>query len=115
MLFGIGLSLTSSFVYCVQLLYPPLLALIGGATFVMGGALINVLGTRWSYRQWLAVWEEEWRWRREMKRHREAEKDNESKSSQVNDDDGADGKVEETNEFNSSSDEFKEDTTLEEE
>jgi hypothetical protein len=116
MLFGIGLSLTSSFVYCVQLLYPPLLALIGGATFVMGGALINVLGTRWSYRQWLAVWEEEWRWRREMKRHREAEKDNESKSSQVNDDDGADGKVEETNEFNSSSDDFKEDTTtLEEE
>jgi hypothetical protein len=72
MLFGIGLSLTSSFVYCVQLLYPPLLALIGGATFVMGGALINVLGTRWSYRQWLAVWEEEWRWRREMKRHKEA-------------------------------------------
>ena len=76
MLFGVGLSLTSSFVYCVQLLYPPLLALIGGAAFIMGGALINVLGTRWSYRQWLAVWEEEWRWRREMKRHKDKEKEN---------------------------------------
>ena len=81
MLFGVGLSLTSSFVYCVQLLYPPLLALIGGAAFIMGGALINVLGTRWSYRQWLAVWEEEWRWRREMKRHKEMEREK-NKSSQ---------------------------------
>ena len=77
MLFGIGLSLTSSFVYCVQLLYPPLLALIGGAAFVMGGAVINILGTRWSYRQWLAVWEEEWRWRREVKRHKEAKREKE--------------------------------------
>jgi hypothetical protein len=75
MLFGIGLSLTSSFVYCVQLLYPPLLAIIGGAAFVIGGALINVLGIRWSYRQWLAVWEEEWRWRREVKRHKEAQRE----------------------------------------
>lgn len=80
MLFGVGLSLTSSFVYCVQLLYPPLLALIGGAAFVMGGALMNVLGARWSYRQWMAVWEEEWRWRREMKKHKDAQGEREEAS-----------------------------------
>lgn len=77
MLFGIGLSLTSAFVYCVQLIYPPLLVLIGSSAFVMGGALINVLGTRWSYRQWLTVWEEEWRWRRELKRQKEAKRERE--------------------------------------
>jgi hypothetical protein len=89
MLFGIGLSLTSSFAYCVQLLYPPLLALIGGATLVMGGVLINILGTRWFYRQWLAVWEEEWRWRREIKRHREAERERKTKTiDETNVDDG---------------------------
>lgn len=71
MLFGLGISLTSSFVYCVQLLYPPLLALLGGATFILGGAVINVLGARWSYRQWMTIWEEEWRWKREMKKHKQ--------------------------------------------
>ncbi|KAL7479543.1 hypothetical protein ACHAW6_005268 [Cyclotella cf. meneghiniana] len=96
MLFGIGLSLTSSFVYCVQLLYPPLLALIGGATLVMGGVLINILGTRWFYRQWLAVWEEEWRWRREIKRHKEAERERETKT------------MDETNVNDSTSDDLQE-------
>ena len=42
MLVGIGLSLTSSFMYCVQLLYPPLLVLWGGATMILGGALLNI-------------------------------------------------------------------------
>ena len=70
MLVGIGLSLTSSFMYCVQLLYPPLLVLWGGATMILGGALVNVLLTRWSYRKFVADWEEEWRWKREVKRNR---------------------------------------------
>ena len=70
MLVGIGLSLTSSFVYCVQLLYPPLLVLWGGATMILGGALMNVLITRWSYRRFVADWLEEWRWRREVKRNK---------------------------------------------
>ncbi len=70
MLVGIGLSLTSSFVYCVQLLYPPLLALWGGATMILGGALMNVLVARWSYRRFAADWLEEWRWRREVKRNK---------------------------------------------
>ena len=70
MLVGIGLSLTSSFVYCIQLLYPPLLVLWGGATMILGGALVNVVATRWSYRRFVADWEEEWRWKREVKRNR---------------------------------------------
>jgi hypothetical protein len=70
MLVGLGLSLTSSFAYCVQLLYPPLLALWGGATMILGGALMNVLVTRWSYRRFVADWLEEWRWRREVRRYK---------------------------------------------
>jgi hypothetical protein len=70
MLVGLGLSMTSSFVYCVQLLYPPLLALWGGAAMVLGGAIMNVLVTRWSYRRFVADWLEEWRWRREVRRNR---------------------------------------------
>ncbi|KAL3771802.1 hypothetical protein ACHAW5_005357 [Stephanodiscus triporus] len=70
MLVGLGLSLTSSFVYCVQLLYPPLLALWGGAAMILGGAIMNVLVTRWSYRRFVADWLEEWRWRREVRRNR---------------------------------------------
>jgi hypothetical protein len=70
MLVGLGLSLTSSLAYCVQLLYPPLLALWGGATMVLGGALMNVLVTRWSYRRFVADWLEEWRWRREVRRYK---------------------------------------------
>jgi hypothetical protein len=70
MLLGLGLSLTSSFVYCVQLLYPPLLALWGGAAMILGGALMNVLVTRWSYRRFVADWLEEWRWRREVRRYK---------------------------------------------
>ncbi|KAL7461797.1 hypothetical protein ACHAXS_005785 [Conticribra weissflogii] len=69
MLVGLGLSLTSSFVYCVQLLYPPLLALWGGATVVLVGSVLNVAGMRFGYREWIAVWEEEWRCRREVKNH----------------------------------------------
>ena len=72
MLVGIGLSLTSSLVYCAQLLYPPFLALWGGATVVVLGALVNVLGARWLYQQnWMVVWEEERRWKREVKRQKE--------------------------------------------
>jgi len=67
MLVGLGLSLTSSFVYCVQLLYPPLLALWGGATVVVVGSVLNVAGMRFGYREWIEVWEQEWRWRREVK------------------------------------------------
>lgn len=67
MLVGLGLSLTSSFVYCVQLLYPPLLALWGGVTVVLVGSVLNVAGMRFGYREWIAVWEEEWRWRKEVK------------------------------------------------
>jgi len=70
MLVGLGLSLTSSFIYCAQLLYPPLLALWGGATVIFGGALMNVLFTRWSYRRFIADWEEEWRWKREVMKNR---------------------------------------------
>lgn len=70
MLVGLGLSLTSSFIYCVQLLYPPLLALWGGATMLLGGALMNVLVTRWSYRRFVADWEEEWRWKREVRKNK---------------------------------------------
>ena len=44
---------------------------------IMGGALLNVLLTRWGYRRFdIANWEEEWRWKREVKRskmHREEE------------------------------------------
>jgi hypothetical protein len=89
MLVGLGLSLTSSFAYCVQLLYPPLLALWGGATMILGGALMNVLVTRWSYRRFVADWLEEWRWRREVRRykmHRE-ELMKEQQEEVVNDDD----------------------------
>ncbi|KAL3800139.1 hypothetical protein HJC23_001060 [Cyclotella cryptica] len=109
MLFGIGLSLTSSFVYCVQLLYPPLLALIGGATLVMGGVLINVLGTRWSYRQWLAVWEEEWRWRREIKRHREAKQ--ERKTTKLDETNVDDDISDDSKELHDSQEALNEDTT----
>ena len=88
MLFGIGLSLTSSFVYCAQLLYPPFLALWGGATVVILGAVVNVVGVRWLYQQnWLVMWEEERRWKRELKLHkkkREAEKAAEANESNVN-------------------------------
>lgn len=69
MLISLGLTLTSSFVYCTQLLYPPLLALWGGATVILGGALVNILVTRWSYRRYIADWLEEWRWRREVRRN----------------------------------------------
>jgi hypothetical protein len=68
-LFSVGLSLTSSFIYCTQLLYPPLLVLWGGGTMVIGGALLSVLATRWGYRNWLADWEEEFRWKREVRRN----------------------------------------------
>ncbi|KAL7533581.1 hypothetical protein ACHAXR_005328 [Thalassiosira sp. AJA248-18] len=70
MLFGIGLSLTSSFIFCVQLLYPPMLVLFGGGTMIIGGSLLSVLVTRWGYRNWVANWEEEWRWKREVKRNK---------------------------------------------
>ena len=70
MLVGLGLSLTSSFIYCAQLLYPPVLALWGGATVIFGGAIVNVLLTRWSYRRFIADWEEEWRWKREVAKNR---------------------------------------------
>lgn len=70
MLVGIGLSLTSSFMYCVQLLYPPLLVLWGGATMILGGALLNILATRYGYRRFAADWEEEWRWKIEVRRNR---------------------------------------------
>jgi len=71
MLIGIGLSLTSSFVYCAQMLYPPFLALWGGATIVVLGGLANVIAARWLYQQnWMVVWEEERRWKREVKRHK---------------------------------------------
>ena len=88
MLFGLGLSLTSSFVYCVQLLYPPLLALWGGATVVLVGAAINLGAMRWGYREWLAVWEEEWRWRREVKNQK---KKREKRGVKSRKDDGGDG------------------------
>eukprot|EP00579_Thalassiosira_antarctica_P027768 CAMPEP_0202007692 /NCGR_PEP_ID=MMETSP0905-20130828/12099_1 /ASSEMBLY_ACC=CAM_ASM_000554 /TAXON_ID=420261 /ORGANISM="Thalassiosira antarctica, Strain CCMP982" /LENGTH=778 /DNA_ID=CAMNT_0048565689 /DNA_START=279 /DNA_END=2615 /DNA_ORIENTATION=+ len=68
MLFGLGLSLASSFIYCVQLLYPPFLVLWGGATIVISGAFMNVLVTRWGYRNWVANWVEEWRWKREVRK-----------------------------------------------
>ena len=89
MLVGLGLSLTSSFAYCVQLLYPPLLALWGGATMILGGALMNVLVTRWSYRRFVADWLEEWRWRREVRRykmHREGLMKEEQEEFTVDDD-----------------------------
>lgn len=71
MLIGIGLSLTSSFVYCAQLLYPPFLVLWGGATIVVLGAVVNVMGVRWLLQQnWMVVWEEERRWKRDLKRHK---------------------------------------------
>jgi len=70
MLFGLGLSSASSFIYLVQLLYPPLLVLWGGATIVVSGALLNVLVTRWGYRNWVANWVEEWRWKREVTKMR---------------------------------------------
>ena len=70
MLVGLGLSLTSSVVYCAQLLYPPLLALWGGITVIFGGVLVNVLFARWSYRTFIADWEEEWRWKREVSKNR---------------------------------------------
>ena len=58
MLVGLGLSLTSSFVYYVQLLYPPLplLAILSGAIMISGGALMKVLVARWSYRRFVADW-----------------------------------------------------------
>jgi hypothetical protein len=37
---------------------------------ILGGALMNVLITRWSYRRFVADWLEEWRWRREVKRNK---------------------------------------------
>jgi len=78
MLFGIGLSLTSSFVYCAQLLYPPFLALWGGATVVILGAVVNVIGVRWLYQQnWLVMWEEERRWKRELKLHKKKSEEEE--------------------------------------
>ena len=67
MLFGLGLSLTTSFIFCVQLLYPPLLVLFGGGTVILGGSLLSVLATRRGYRNWIANWEEEWRWKREVR------------------------------------------------
>ncbi|KAL7458708.1 hypothetical protein ACHAWC_010344 [Mediolabrus comicus] len=88
MLFGIGLSLTSSFVYCAQLLYPPFLALWGGATVVILGAVVNVIGVRWLYQQnWLVMWEEERRWKRELKlqkKKREEEEEEEEKAAKAN-------------------------------
>lgn len=37
---------------------------------VIGGALLSVLATRWGYRNWLADWEEEFRWKREVRRNK---------------------------------------------
>ncbi len=72
MLVGLGLSLTSSFVYCVQLLYPPipLLAILSGAIMISGGALMNVLVARWSYHRFVADWLESWMCRREARRNK---------------------------------------------
>lgn len=82
MLVGIGLSLTSSFVYCAQLLYPPFLALWGGATVVVLGAVVNVMGIRWLYQQnWMVVWEEERRWKRDLKRHKRRKKEDATETS----------------------------------
>lgn len=82
MLVGIGLSLTSSFVYCAQLLYPPFLALWGGATVVVIGAVVSVSGIRWLYQQnWMVVWEEERRWKRELKRHKKRKEKDASEES----------------------------------
>jgi hypothetical protein len=67
---GLGLSLTSSFLYCVQLLYPPLLALWSGAIMISGGALMNVLVARWSYCRFVADWLELWMCRREVRRNK---------------------------------------------
>lgn len=70
MLIGLGLSLTSSFIYCAQLLYPPLSALWGGTSVTIGGAFMNVLFARWSYRRFIADWEEEWWWKREVMKNK---------------------------------------------
>jgi len=40
---------------------------------VVAGALVNVLVTRWGYRNWIADRVEEWRWKREVRRMRRME------------------------------------------
>ena len=37
---------------------------------ILGGALLNILATRYGYRRFAADWEEEWRWKREVRRNR---------------------------------------------
>eukprot|EP00578_Thalassiosira_sp_NH16_P008092 CAMPEP_0181104868 /NCGR_PEP_ID=MMETSP1071-20121207/15663_1 /TAXON_ID=35127 /ORGANISM="Thalassiosira sp., Strain NH16" /LENGTH=711 /DNA_ID=CAMNT_0023188107 /DNA_START=84 /DNA_END=2219 /DNA_ORIENTATION=+ len=87
MLFGMGISLSSSFIYCVQLLYPPLLALLGGGTVVLGGMMLNVLAARWGYRRFVADWEEEWRWKREVGRNKMHHAEMMDKGEEINVDD----------------------------
>ena len=83
MLIGIGLSLTSSFVYCAQLLYPPFLVLWGGATVVALGTIMNIKGVRWLYQQnWMVVWEEERRWKREVKRQKKRREESDATKEQ---------------------------------
>jgi len=40
---------------------------------IVAGALVNVLVTRWGYRNWIADRVEEWRWKREVRRMRRME------------------------------------------
>ena len=37
---------------------------------ILGGALLNILATRYGYRRFAADWEEEWRWKIEVRRNR---------------------------------------------
>ena len=37
---------------------------------ILGGALLNILATRYGYRRFAAEWEEEWRWKIEVRRNR---------------------------------------------
>ena len=40
---------------------------------ILGGALLNILATRYGYRRFAADWEEEWRWKREVRRNLQEE------------------------------------------
>jgi len=69
---GVGYTLSSCFVYILGRVWfgPPVLALLGGAFVVSGGIVAGVVAAKWGYREYLMDWEEEWMWRREVRRSR---------------------------------------------